>query len=210
MSNGRKPTFFSSDWHIGHQNCLKFDNRPFQDLGEMHRTLIKNYNAQVPKNGICYFLGDIATHSSELTKEILSKLNGTKILILGNHDKNSNACYLMGFDAVFNNATLYINGERVSLSHCPLRGVFREDVSDMKGAVDGDLWHGESKNQAFSVENEGQFHLHGHVHSPNGGKSEKIAGRQYDVGVVNSKYRPVSISEIEAWIDLTKNKEKLG
>jgi calcineurin-like phosphoesterase family protein len=210
MSNGRKPTFFTSDWHIGHANSIKFDERPFQDLTQMHAALIKNYNAQVPVDGICYFLGDIATHSSELTKEILSKLNGIKVIIVGNHDKNSNALYLMGFDVVLNSATIYIDGERVTLSHCPLRGVFREDVSDMHGGKEGDNWHGESKNQAFSVENEGQFHLHGHIHSPNGGKSTRILGRQFDVGVPANKYRPVPTSVISAWISKTKYEEKLN
>ena len=203
MSNGRKPTFFTADWHIGHANSIKFDNRPYQDVGEMHRALIKNYNAQVPENGICYFLGDIATHNSDLTKQILSKLRGTKVIIVGNHDKNSNALYLMGFDVVLNNATIYIQGERVTMSHCPLRGVFREDVSDMKGAKEGDNWHGEHKNQAFSIENEGQFHLHGHIHSPNAGKSTKILNRQMDVGVPCNRYKPVPISEVEAWISRT-------
>lgn len=207
MSNGRKPTSFTADWHLGHYNSIKFDNRPFQDLDEMHRALIKGYNSQVPENGICYFLGDVATHSSELTKSILSQLNGTKVIIVGNHDKNANALYQMGFDVVLNSATLYISGERVTLSHCPLRGIFREDVQTMKGGIVGDNWHGESKNQAFSIENEGQFHLHGHIHSPNGGKSEKIVGRQFDVGVPSNKYKPVPISVIESWIDKTKKEE---
>ena len=167
MSNGRKPTFFTADWHIGHLNSIKLDERPFQDLNQMHNALIKNYNAQVPENGVCYFLGDIATHGSELTKEVLSKMRGTKILVLGNHDKNPNACYQMGFDVVLNNATIYIAGERVTMSHCPLRGLFREDVTGMHGAVEGDLWHGESKHNMFSIEKHNDWHLHGHIHSPN-------------------------------------------
>jgi calcineurin-like phosphoesterase family protein len=70
----------------------------------------------------------------------------------------------------------------------------------MKGYVQGDNWHGEHRQQAYSVADEGQFHLHGHIHSPNGGKSQKILGRQYDVGVPANGYRPVSISQIESWI----------
>jgi calcineurin-like phosphoesterase family protein len=207
--NGRKPTFFTADWHIGHENSIKFDNRPYKNLDEMHRKLISNYNAQVPENGVCYFLGDIATHSSELTKSIIEQLNGAKIIIVGNHDKNYNALYNIGFDVVLNNATIYIDGQRVSMSHCPLPGIFREDVSDMKGAVIGDNWHGESKHQSFMVANEGQFHLHGHLHSPNSGKSERIVGRQMDVGLPSSNYRPVSTSEISTWISKTLYQERL-
>jgi calcineurin-like phosphoesterase family protein len=206
--NGRKPTFFTADWHIGHLNSIKFDNRPFKDLEEMHKKLISKYNAQVPHNGICYFLGDIATHNSELTKSILSQLNGTKVIIVGNHDKNYNSLYNIGFDVVLNNATIYIDGNRVSMSHCPLVGIFREDVSDMKGSVAGDNWHGESKHNAFVVPNEGQFHLHGHLHSPNSGKSERIVGRQFDVGIPSNGYKPVSTSEISSWISRTLAVEK--
>jgi calcineurin-like phosphoesterase family protein len=209
MSNGQKPTFYTADWHLGHANSIIFDKRPFDDLDHMHSFLIKNYNAQVPENGICYFLGDIATHSSELTKSILSQLNGTKVIIRGNHDKPSNALYAMGFDVVLNSATIYIAGQRVTMSHCPLRGVYREYTEGMVGAVAGENWHGESRHIAFSVANEGQFHLHGHIHSPNGGKSKKILGRQYDVAIPANGYKPVSMSTIESWIIRTISSENL-
>lgn len=175
----------------------------------MHRGLVKRYNAQVPKDGICYFLGDIGVGSSETTKNVISQLNGTKVLILGNHDKKMNAMYECGFDVVLHNATIFIGGERVTMSHCPLRGVYREDVTGMRGVTGYQNWHNEHKNIDFSVTDEGQFHLHGHVHSPNKGRSEKILGRQYDVGVVANKYAPVSISTIESWIDKTKKAENV-
>jgi calcineurin-like phosphoesterase family protein len=70
----------------------------------------------------------------------------------------------------------------------------------MKGNVEGELWHGESRHERFSVPDTGQFHLHGHIHSPNGGKSERILERQFDVGLPGNKYRPVHVSEIESFI----------
>jgi calcineurin-like phosphoesterase family protein len=204
----RKPTFFTSDWHLGHGKSIILDSRPFNSLEQMHETLIRNYNNTVPKDGICYFLGDIVTCSSELAYSIISRLNGTKVVILGNHDKGSNAMYNCGFDVVLNTATLYIANEKVTLSHCPLKGVYRENIEGMKGVLGTENWHGEYKQHAFTVTNEGQFHLHGHIHSPNSGKSQKILGRQYDVGVPANNYRPVSIGIIESWIVNTKNKEK--
>lgn len=204
----RKPIFFTSDLHIGHENSIKFDNRPFRDLEHMHSELIRRFNNTVPVNGLTYFLGDVQTHSTELTKSVIGQMNGTKVLVVGNHDKNYNSCYNGGFDVVLNNATIYIQHQKVTMSHCPLLGVFREDVADMKGSKEGELWHGESKNARFSVQNDGQFHLHGHIHSPNGGKSTKIAGRQFDVGVVANSFRPVHINEIESWIMKTLKAEK--
>jgi calcineurin-like phosphoesterase family protein len=212
MSN-RKSIHFTSDWHIGHENSIKFDDRPFKDLDHMHRVLINNYNAQVPEDGLCYFLGDIGLASSETLAKVIAELNGTKVLILGNHDKAHNAMYGLGFDVVLNNGTIYISGERVTMSHCPLRGVFRENTEHMKNAyssldfkegIKDENWHGEHKQQAYSVTDEGQFHLHGHIHSGPVNDKLRIDGKQFDVGVPANKYRPLHISEIESWIAKTK------
>lgn len=194
----RKPTFFTSDWHVGHANCLHLDSRPFRDLDHMHRVLINNFNSTVPSNGITYFLGDIG--QGPAVEEVIKKLNGTKVCCLGNHDKGHTAMYNKGFDVVLNGASLVIAGHMVSMTHCPLLGVFREYTEEMKGAQPGAKWHGDHKQFHFTTHDNGQFHLHGHIHSPNSGKSQKILGRQRDVGVVGNDYRPISISEIESWI----------
>jgi len=204
----RKKIYFTSDLHIGHENVMSFSNRPFKDLDHMHKVLINNFNAIVPKFGVTYFLGDIGLTRADTVKEVVEQLNGTKILILGNHDRGYNSMYTAGFDVVMHGATLQIAGETATLTHCPLRGLFRENTEGMKGAIDGENWHKESKHYNYSTQDRGQFHLHGHIHSPNGGKSKKIEGKQYDVGVDANNYRPVSISKIESWISNYKLKEK--
>ncbi|RLA66563.1 MAG: hypothetical protein DRQ88_05910 [Epsilonproteobacteria bacterium] len=204
MNKLKQSVFFTADLHFGHAHIIKYDNRPFNSLQDMHRSLIKQFNATVPANGLTYFLGDIGITSSVELGNFINKLNGTKVLILGNHDKGSNAMYNIGFDVVVHGVTLYIAQEKVTLTHCPLRGVFREDVTGMKGANENDYWHGEHKNDKFSVEDEGQFHLHGHIHSP---KLRRSLNRQYDVGVRANEYRPVSISQVESWITKTKKEE---
>ena len=204
----RKQIFFTSDWHIGHANSIVFDNRPYRDLDHMHSELVKNFNKQVPVDGVTYFLGDVVTHSASLTKTVIDQLNGIKILIVGNHDKNYESCYNAGFNVVMHQSIIHIQKQPVSLSHCPLLRTFREDTSDMKGSTDGELWHGEFRNGRFSVGDCGQFHLHGHIHSPNGGKSTKILGRQMDVGLPANNYRPVHISQVESWIMKTLKEGK--
>lgn len=198
--NERRPTFVTSDLHIGHKNVLAYDARPFRNLDHMHEALITRFNACVPVDGLTYFLGDVGLGSGDIVEKIIRQMNGTKVLILGNHDKGMHAMYKAGFDVVLNAATIYISNQRVTMSHCPLRGVYREDVTGMKGGQEGEPWHGANKQHRFTVADEGQFHLHGHIHSPNGGKSQKILGKQYDVGVAANGYRPVSFSEIESWI----------
>lgn len=197
----RKGIYLWSDLHIGHQNVLKFDNRPFKNLDDMHEVLVNNYNSTV-RDGVCYFLGDIGLGKTDTVQKVISQMTGTKVCILGNHDKSVEAMYKAGFDVVLYGATMQIAGERVTLSHCPLLGVYREKCEDMKGSQTGENWHGESrpKQRIFTTKDEGQFHLHGHIHSPNGGKSQKILGRQMDVGVAANNYKPVNISVIESWI----------
>ena len=198
--------FFTSDFHIGHANSIIFDERPFRDLEHMHEVLINNYNSTVRDTDTCYFLGDMGLCNSEYLTKVVSQLNGTKVLVLGNHDKGIDAMYKVGFDVVLHGATMQIAGERVTMSHCPLLGVYREDTSSMTRSELKENWHGESreKYRIFSTHDNGQFHLHGHVHSPNKGRSQKILGQQYDVGVCANNFRPVSISVIESWIAKTK------
>ena len=201
--NERKKIYFTSDLHLGHKNCLDFDDRPFRDLKHMHRVLINNFNSNVPVDGVTYFLGDIGMCSFDLAQDIIGKMNGTKILVVGNHDGNANRMYRMGFDAVVHNMSMMIAGELVTMSHCPLTGVFREDTTGMRGATAGENWHGENKNARFSVVDGGQYHLHGHLHLHKG-KGDVKSGKQWDIGVVGNGYTPVSISAIESWISKHK------
>jgi calcineurin-like phosphoesterase family protein len=210
MTDKRKAIFFTADMHIGHANVIKFDERPFRDLNHMHETLIIRYNATVPSDGICYFLGDIGVTQNSVVKNIITRLNGTKVLILGNHDKNTYSMYNAGFDVVLNAGIFYIGNKRISMSHCPLPKVFREDCTKMNRYVEGDNWHGEHKNQMFiSQDNTVDYHLHGHIHSgPKKSNEEPIKEHytynQFDVGVRGNGYTPVSISRIESWIDKSK------
>lgn len=199
MSN-IKPIFFTSDWHLGHENALKFDERPFNGLSHMNEVLITRFNATVPTYGVCYFIGDMGNRTEDIRK-VITRLNGIKVLILGNHDHGINTMYGCGFDVVLDKAVMSIAKQQVSISHCPKIGVYREDTKAMKNASEN--WHGESrdKHRRFAVPEYGQFHLHGHIHSrKDKPQSVKILGRQFDVGVTANNYTPVSISQIESWI----------
>lgn len=202
MNSNFKPTFFTSDWHIGHANVLKFDERPFATIDEMHNALVTRYNSTVPDNGICYFLGDMGNKPKDITP-VIKRLKGIKVLIIGNHDHGINTMYNCGFDVVSYSASLYIGNNRVTMSHCPLLGIRREDTTNMRGGKAEENWHGESrdKHRRHSLTDEGQFHLHGHIHSRKGkDQSVKILDKQFDVGVVANNYIPVSLSQIESWV----------
>lgn len=200
----KKKIYFTSDWHIGHESILKFDKRPFSNLDEMHDKLVKTFNHYVPKHGVTYFLGDMSLKPQPL-KEVILRLNGIKVLVRGNHDRKMYSLYECGFDVVIDKAQIMVGKHIVTMSHCPLLGVFREDVTGMRGAVDGEMWHGEKRHgHKYAFYDFGQFHLHGHIHSGPHNDKLRVNGRQMDVGITANNYKPVSLSEIESWISKYK------
>ena len=51
--------FFSSDFHLGHDNIRRYCQRPFTDLKHMDTTIINNFNQRVGIDDFCFFLGDV-------------------------------------------------------------------------------------------------------------------------------------------------------
>lgn len=213
-----KNHFVTSDLHIGHEKAIEFDHRPFRNLQHMHSKIIDNFNGVVPTEGITYFLGDIGFNNKDQTREVIQALNGTKICVLGNHDPGVEAVLKLGFDLAIYGAVIYIQGQRVTMSHCPLKGVFREPTAHFRSEHSKGNWHGENKNHRYTFSDEGQFHLHGHIHSSklteslseDNGKRHIYLGRQMDVGCPAHNYRPVSFSHVESWIMRVLKAEKEG
>lgn len=203
-----KKTFVTSDWHVGHSNSIGYDHRPFRNLNHMHQVLINNYNASVPKDGLCYFLGDLGWSKS--LEEVYPKLNGKKVVVLGNHDGSKQKFYDLGFDLVLNGVMITLGKSIITMTHCPLRGVYREgplnqDGEVMKGLKEDDNWHGEKRHKEYSFPDFGQtLHCHGHTHKRK--ENDVRTHNQWDVSVVGNDYRPISLSAIEAYI-ATKDKK---
>lgn len=101
-------TFFIADTHFGDDSIRRYENRPFDSTEQMDKALISNWNSVVTDSDIVYMLGDFGAIGSE--KEILSKLNGTKYLVKGNHDIRTNTEYReAGFAEVYDMPVLYKN-----------------------------------------------------------------------------------------------------
>lgn len=84
----KQKIFFTSDLHFGHENVIRFDNRPFDTVEEMDEEMIKHWNAKVGKSDIVYVLGDfIWKAATNEAVSIIRRLNGQIILIKGNHDR---------------------------------------------------------------------------------------------------------------------------
>jgi calcineurin-like phosphoesterase family protein len=195
--NDGSKVFFTSDTHWGHGNIIKFCDRPFKDVEEMNYKLIENWNKKVPQDGLVFHLGDFAWGGSDMWKNIRQQLNGEIILIKGNHDQKnmSSTAEQTLFKYSAWQMLIEIEGRKVLLNHFPFlcyAGVYR----DPKGLV---------------------YNLYGHVHSGPGKKGEDIPRlihtfpTQYDVGVDNNDYEPISWYEVNEKIQkqLLKSKFKV-
>ena len=80
--------YFTADTHFYHSNIIKMCNRPFENISEMNKVLISNWNSIVTDRDEVYILGDFLFKSTgSQANDILRKLHGKKYLIKGNHEK---------------------------------------------------------------------------------------------------------------------------
>ena len=108
--------FFTSDLHIHHANIIKYCQRPFNSVEEMDNAIINNWNSVVAQDDSVWVLGDFTMSNDKiLINRTLSRLNGNKYLVLGNHD--SPACKFSGFWSEVHELT-HISVERETLVLC--------------------------------------------------------------------------------------------
>lgn len=113
--------FYIADTHFGHKNIIRFDNRPFTDVHEMEQTLINNWNNKVDKSDTVYIVGDFCWEKEDGWLRILNKLNGSKVLIRGNHDLKKMSKVLRNkFVDIKDYKEIKDNGRHVILSHYPI------------------------------------------------------------------------------------------
>ena len=93
--------FFIADTHFGHNEIIKYENRPFSDIDEMDRILISNWNNTVSDSDTVFMLGDFSAYPKDKSQEICRCLKGRKFLVMGNHDTQSeNYYHEIGFESV--------------------------------------------------------------------------------------------------------------
>lgn len=139
----QKRRFVISDTHFGHENSLKWLDsngnklRPFDSIEELNTTIINNWNNVVKEGDVVYHLGDVVIKKQYL--EVIKQLNGTKRLVLGNHDIFDIKEYLnAGFKEIY--GIKVYHELKLVLSHFPI--------------------HPECLK-------EGYINIHGHLHSNN-------------------------------------------
>ena len=78
---------YIADTHFDGADILAYDNRPFDSVEEMNEAMIGRWNSVVGTEDFTWILGDFcASEDPARWAEVLSRLNGRKGLIVGNHD----------------------------------------------------------------------------------------------------------------------------
>lgn len=173
--------FFTSDTHFFHDNIIKYSKRPFNNAIEMNEYIISQWNNVVPEDGIVYHLGDFGFGSTSNLIKLRKRLNGKIYLITGNHDRKQlkDKVFASCFESILMQQYIYIEGQAMYLNHMPFLcydGVYRQRKT---------------------------WQLFGHVHtSPydtdglDFPRLEILFPTQYDVGVDNNKFAPISFYEV--------------
>jgi len=116
-------TFLISDTHFSHNNVLTFKKENgtllregFHNIHHHDETLIDNWNRIVSPQDKVYHLGDVGFKNWTILSNILNRLNGTKVLIKGNHDNFKASQYLQFFKDI----RAYHILDKAILSHVPI------------------------------------------------------------------------------------------
>ena len=113
-------TYFTSDTHFGHSSILHLGNgRPFKTVEEMDLAMISRWNERITWEDDVWFLGDFTFYNSTKTSGILSRLQGRKHLIWGNHDKPLKN-KLSFFESEQQYKVLTVEGQKLILFHFPI------------------------------------------------------------------------------------------
>lgn len=194
--------WFTSDMHFGHAKIVEYCDRPFRDAGGnpdvafMTETLVKNWNERVAPDDTVFVLGDAVMGRREETLPTLARLNGDKVLIMGNHDycwpalwKPKQAekaqrwtdAYAPYFKLMATSGCWTLFDETyVALNHFPYVGDSHKDdrYSEHRPADDGEVL------------------LHGHVHDEWKIRRSPSGSVMVNVGIDVWDYAPVSEAEL--------------
>lgn len=168
--------FFTSDTHFGHKKILDFTER-----GEFCRTIeehdeyvIDSWNNVVSNSDNVFHLGDFCFGNRALMERILGSLNGHIHVILGNHDYINRMHVFadtLPADEITPSKCVIVDSQKIELSHYPYL-----------------TWSGWDN---------GVWNLHGHLHSTPSNPYRDSRRNQYDVGIDNNGFAPVSFHEVQ-------------
>lgn len=186
--------WFSSDWHLGHANIIKYSRRPFlgqedknkmdqglisyqdhkwrpdkESITLMDNSIINNINQVVMPKDELWFLGDFCFGSKDsyykTARAYRDRINCDNIfMIKGNHDRE---CICNLFTDMFDMKEISHNGQKIVLCHYAMR-----------------VWNKSHR---------GTWHLYGHSH---GSLPDDPNSQSFDCGIDCHNYKPLSFFDV--------------
>ena len=175
--------WYTSDHHFGHQNIIRYCDRPFPDADAMDNEMVARWNDVVVDSDEVWILGDLVMGGkTQGLAGHVARLKGQKILVPGNHDRcwqgnkdhrweRADYYHIGGIHKIFDNPETHtIAGQTAHLNHFPHK---LDERNDMKFAH-------------WRPQDNGGWLLHGHIHD-----KWRQRGRQINVGVDAWHFAPV-------------------
>lgn len=163
--------YFTADFHFNHTNIIKYCNRPFSSVKEMNETIIENWNKVIKPQDYVWILGDIGWFKN--VKEVDSFLRKL----------NGNKGLIVG------------NHDKPFV----LKSYHWSDIGHLKDIKYKDqpitLCH--YAMRVWDLSHFGSWQLYGHTHA----QLPDVGLLQYDVGVDNNNFTPISFEEIKEIMD---------
>lgn len=165
-------TWFTSDFHLGHTNIIRYCNRPFANAAEMDEAILARLNESVKTGDHLYFLGDFCMGGPKTALAYRKRIRCAKIhFILGNHDR----------------AIGHIADQFVWVKELAEVNLYRQPIVLCHYAM-----------RVWNRSHYGAWHLYGHSH---GSLPPMPGSRSLDVGVDTHDFRPFHFDELRALFD---------
>jgi calcineurin-like phosphoesterase family protein len=159
--------WITSDTHFGHAKIIDYENRPFRDVEEMNESLILRWNNNVKPLDIVYHLGDFGLGPTVEMARIRNRLNGSIVLVKGNHDDSLSKLLSIGFSGIADRLVLHYKYWEFTMTHVPQQDLLYDEMSH------------------------GMINLHGHVHGKNRATRNRI-----NVSCDAWDYTPVTLDDL--------------
>ena len=180
-----KDIWVISDTHFRHENILKFTDyntgklvrgHLFDNVDEMDEHMIERWNSVVKQGDLVYHLGDVVMGDKEWFKRNWPRLNGSKRLIVGNHDDIK----FLSSGGFFKKVSMWRMFPEFGLmfSHVPLHT--------------SNLYRLKERGLEWKDDNlESLLNVHGHIH-----QQPSPEGPYRNMSVEAIDYTPVNIEEL--------------
>lgn len=161
-------TWIISDTHFGHQNIVKYCNRPMNH----NDLMIGKWKSLVRPDDTVLHLGDFSVWyglNEDYWLDIANELPGKKFMLRGNHDKRKDSVYATRGITVIPEFVQEIDYQRVLFSHFP----------DDTRIGDWDI------------------NIHGHIHNnPLEHRLAQTKRRYINVSIEMMGYKPTQLGDI--------------